>query len=214
MEGPTDDPQVLALRARQMRNLMATLLLSQGVPMLQAGDERGRTQQGNNNAYCQDNQLSWVDWSRNPQADHMLLFTRQLLEIRRRHPVLRRRRFFHGRRLVGSDIEDLVWLRPDGQRMSEVDWHKGWTRCLGMLLNGEVMTEWSESGELLHDDVLLVLLNSHWEDVTFNLNVAGLLTWQLMMDTRWVTPPEHLVQGTGGSYLLGARSLVLLRRTG
>src|SRR5712692_5573502 len=123
VEGPTDDPAVLALRARQRRNLLATLLLSQGVPMLQAGDEIGRTQQGNNNAYCQDNEISWIDWTLNRPRQELLEFTRLLTRLFHRHPVLRRRKFFHGRQIRGSAVKDLVWFRPEGEEMSDEDWN-------------------------------------------------------------------------------------------
>jgi isoamylase len=210
VEGPVDDPNICALRGRQMRNFMATLLLSQGVPMILAGDERGRTQRGNNNAYCQDNEISWVDWSEDASAQAMLDFTRRLSMIRRAHPVLRRRRFFQGRRIHGVDVEDVVWLRADGRRMSDEDWSHAHVRCLGMLLDGQAMTEWSEAGELLDDDRLLLLMNAYWEPVPFPLAPLHAPAWQVLVDTRFEREPETSSVPGDRPYVLAPRSLVLL----
>src|SRR5262249_36547418 len=133
-EGPTDDPGIVALRERQKRNLLATLFFSQGVPMLCGGDEIGRTQQGNNNAYCQDNEISWYDGALDEPRRALLAFTRRLIELRQRHPNLRRRKFFQGRPIRGSDVKDITWLSPDGTEMTEEDWAAGWQRCFGMRL--------------------------------------------------------------------------------
>ena len=209
-EGETSDPEIKALRARQMRNLLATLLLSEGVPMLQAGDERGRTQGGNNNAYCQDNPTSWIDWSDDQGSTSLVEFCRRVIALRNSHPVLRRRRFFQGRRVHGADIEDLVWLRPDGQRMSDSDWRSGYTRSLGMLLNGELMTEWSESGELLHDDVLLLMLNAHWQEVRFELSPLEFSGWQVLLDTYQPETESEERPTPLSCYAVAPRSLVLL----
>jgi glycogen operon protein len=159
-EGPTDDPQINLLRARQMRNLMATLLLSQGVPMIVAGDEMGRTQLGNNNAYCQDNEISWLDWTANADARNQLEFTRYVVDLRQRHPVLRRRRFFFGRQVHGANIRDIMWLRPDGQEMTDDEWTAGYQRCLGMLLNGQAMGEWGEDGKLGPMTIACLMVNT------------------------------------------------------
>jgi len=130
VEGPTDDPAILALRARQQRNFLATVFLSQGVPMWLAGDELGRTQRGNNNAYCQDNELSWVDWRLDGPQQELLALTRRLIQVFHQHPVLRRRKFFHDRRIRGAEVQDLAWFRPDGQEMSDDDWHNSQARWL------------------------------------------------------------------------------------
>src|SRR6185436_12770212 len=140
VEGETSDSAILALRERQQRNFIATLFLSQGVPMICGGDEMGRTQRGNNNAYCQDNELSWHDWSLDRRRKALLDFTRRLIRLRRRHPVLRRKQFFYGRAIY-SDLKDLTWFRPDGREMTEADWQNGLTRCFGLRLAGDAIAE-------------------------------------------------------------------------
>ncbi len=211
VEGPTTDPEILALRARQMRNLLATLLLSQGVPMILAGDERARTQGGNNNAYCQDNEITWMDWSLDDMSREMLAFTRRLVALRKKHPVLHRRRFFLGRRVHGADVRDIVWLRPDGQEMSDQEWSAGFVRCLGMLLNGQSMNEWGEDGQLVFDDVLVLLLNAHHEDIPFLMPKLGELKhWRVLLDTSYPKDPKLQSVQAGRRYLVQGRSLVLL----
>jgi isoamylase len=159
VEGPTDEPGVQALRARQKRNFLATLLLSQGVPMLLAGDEIGRTQRGNNNAYGQDNDISWLDWE---NADEDLLeFTRRLIEMRRRHPVFRRRRWFQGRPIHGSGVTDVGWFRPDGSPMDDEDWRVGFARSLSVFLNGERIDTTDPRGDPVVDDSFYILFNAH-----------------------------------------------------
>ncbi len=210
-EGPSDDPEVNALRMRQMRNFMATLLLSQGVPMILAGDERGHTQHGNNNAYCQDNELSWVDWYLDDVGRDMLDFTRRLVSIRQQHRVLRRRRFFQGRRIHGSDIHDIVWLRPDGEEMSDDEWSNGLVRCLGMLLNGQAMNESDRRGRRVYDDVVLLLFNAYHEKLDFTIPQAvENLHWEVLIDTAWsnfTTLPNLL---SGQTYPLQGRSLAVI----
>src|SRR5688572_30684141 len=153
VEGPTDDAEVLELRARQRRNFLATLLLSQGVPMLLGGDEIGRTQGGNNNGYCQDNEISWFDWE---NADQMMLaYTRWLIGFRRDHPVFRRRRFFEGRPIKG--VPDIGWFAPDGSEMSQDDWDKGFAKSLGVFLNGDAIASVDDQGEPVSDDSFLIL---------------------------------------------------------
>jgi glycogen operon protein len=211
VEGPTDDPQVNALRGQQMRNFIATLLLSQGVPMILAGDERGRTQGGNNNAYCQDNEISWIDWYLDDFGNDMLAFTRQLIKLRNEHPVLHRRRFFQGRRIHGSDIHDIVWLRPDGLEMTDEQWSSGFVRCIGMLLNGQAMSEWDGKGQRLYDDVLLLLLNAYHEVIPFTLPVAyPEVPWEVLVDTTVVDASAFHAPPTGVQYPLQGRSLVVL----
>jgi glycogen operon protein len=211
VEGPTNDPVVRELRARQMRNFLATLFVSQGVPMLLYGDERGRTQRGNNNAYCQDNELTWLDWSLDEESSALLDFVKRLALLRSQHPVLRRRRFFHGRRVHGLDVRDIVWLKPNGEEMGERDWFANYVRSLGMLLNGQVMQEWSERGDFVFDDPLLVLLNAHWEPITFALPSLGTRgSWRLGVDTAH--PSLHEYDHAGAEYRVEARSLAVLTR--
>jgi glycogen operon protein len=209
VEGPTHDPAIKELRACQMRNFLATLLLSQGVPMLLYGDERGRTQRGNNNAYCQDSEIGWLDWALDDEGKVLLDFVRRLTKLRAAHPVLRRRRFFHGRRVHGLDVRDVLWLKPSGEEMDERDWFTHYVRSLGMLLNGEVMHEWSESGELVFDDPLLLLTNAHWEGVSFALpRLRRATPWRVLLDTARPRLPEQ--DHPAAQYSLAARSLVLL----
>ena len=157
VEGSTQDPTIASLRARQQRNLLLTLLCSQGVPMLLGGDELGRTQHGNNNAYCQDSELSWFDWA--ATDPELLDFTRRLVRLRRRHPVLRRRRWFQGRPIHGSDVVDIAWLRPDGEAMSHDDWHDGMAAAVGVFLNGQAMPSVDQRGQPIVGESFLVLLN-------------------------------------------------------
>jgi len=212
-EGPTDDEGILTLRSRQQRNFLATLLLSQGVPMLCGGDEIGRSQQGNNNAYCQDSELSWHDWRFDRPRRDLLAFTRQLIRLRRAHPVFRRRQFFYGRRLQGSEVKDLAWFRPDGKEMSDADWREPAARCLGLRLAGDAIGEVDGRGERIVDDTFLLLLNAHHESVPFLLPAhrPG-IRWQVLLDTR--QPPgtrrPRAMKG-GKEYQLEARSLTLLR---
>ncbi len=214
VEGPTEDPQILDLREHQKRNLLATLLLSQGVPMLLAGDEMGRTQSGNNNAYCQDNALSWVDWELKPADRELCGFVQRLIQIRKRHPVFRRRKFFQGRELKGGAIKDIVWLSPNGEEMSEEEWNTSFARCLGVCLFGEALEEVDDRGIPVTDDDFLILLNAHHEPVPFMLpHFEG--TWEIGLDTAVPedgdgSSPAHLQGGT--QYPLSGRSLVLLRR--
>jgi isoamylase len=212
-EGPTDDPAVTALRQRQKRNFLTTLLLSQGVPMLLAGDEMGRTQQGNNNAYCQDNELSWHDWSLDGARKSLLNFTRRLIRLRKRHPAFRRRQFFYGRRLHDSEVKDLAWFRPDGKEMTEEDWNNSHTRCFGLRLAGDAIPEVDPRGRRTVDATFLMLLNAHHEPLPFVLPAHRRgVRWQVMVDTR---SPDGRVQRPplkgGESYELEGRSLALLR---
>jgi glycogen operon protein len=211
-EGPSDDPAIKRLRAQQQRNLLATLLLSQGVPMLLAGDEFGRTQQGNNNAYCQDNPISWVDWSLDEDGQELLGFVHKLIALRQEHPVLRRRTFFQGRSIHGLQVSDIEWYRPDGQEMSDVEWEDGLVRCLGLLLNGALMDEWDTHGQHVHDDIMLLLLNAHHEALPFVLpGVEQGPAWELLLDTAQ-PKMERAVYTPGECYALQGRSLVLLRQ--
>ncbi len=182
VEGHTDDAAVNALRERQKRNFLATLMLSQGVPMLLGGDEAGRTQNGNNNAYCQDNELSWYDWENMDQA--LLDFTRGLIHFRRQHPVFRRRKWFLGRRIHGSEVKDIIWLTPDGAPMAEENWGEGHVLSLGVYLNGETIPNPNHRGEPVIDDSFYVMFNAHHEPVEFVIVGARWhARWQVVLDT-------------------------------
>src|SRR5438876_11306220 len=169
VEGPTDDPVIRGLRARQKRNFVATLLLSQGVPMLLAGDEIGRTQRGNNNAYCQDNEVSWISWTLDDEHRRLLDFVRRMVQLRRNHPIFRRRHFFQGRPLHGSDTKDIVWLQPDGTEMTTEEWDKDFARCLGVYLAGAALGETDARGNPVGDGDFVVLFNAHHEPLPFRL---------------------------------------------
>ncbi len=170
-------PAFCALRERQKRNFLATLLLSQGVPMLLAGDEVGRTQRGNNNAYCQDNEISWIDWELDAPRQSLLEFTRRLVALRSEHPAFRRRDFFQGRPLHGVGVKDLVWLRPDGQEMSDEEWEHEHARCLGVHFSGAAVHEVDRKGRTLVDDDFLLLFNAHHDAVAFVVPSLGDGAW-------------------------------------
>jgi isoamylase len=208
VEGEADDADVLALRARQQRNFLSTLLLSQGVPMLLGGDELGRTQRGNNNAWCQDNELSWYDWA---AADEELLeFTRRLIRLRQEHPVFRRPSFLTGMSTEGSGLPDVWWFRPDGRRMTMKDWQKPETRTLGVFLNGEEIRTRSERGLPVVDDSFLLLFNADSEDVVFTLPTRRFgLHWAVELATG-EAPQGRL--GARALVAVDALSLLLLRR--
>lgn len=208
-EGPTQDPEINALRARQKRNLLATLFLSQGVPMMLAGDAIGHSQLGNNNAYCQDNNISWIDWE---QADTELLeFVQSLIRLRKRHPVFRRRNFFQGRAIQGAEIQDIRWLLPDGREMTNEEWTRESAHCLGVFLAGEGLGEKDERGRPVTDDNFVMLLNPHHDQVPFRLPpVAQGSQWLRIIDTASPTRPRNNQQHAGGTdYLLQARSMAL-----
>jgi glycogen operon protein len=212
VEGPTTDAGIIAVRERQKRNLIATLFLSQGVPMLTAGDEMGRTQGGNNNAYAQDNDISWLDWDLNDEQRAQLEFTRRVIALRSRHPVLRRRRFYQGRKIRGSDVRDLTWLRPDGDPMTDSEWSAASNRALGVMLSGDALGEVGEDGMIMADDTLLLLLNPHAQPVEFSLPSLGGSQWEILIDTSRADGAEGSERLAGGGVVtLGDRSLVLLR---
>ncbi|MBU3990295.1 MAG: glycogen debranching enzyme GlgX, partial [Gammaproteobacteria bacterium] len=211
-EGTTEDADINTLRARQKRNLLATLFFSQGVPMLVAGDEMGRTQQGNNNAYCQDNAISWVNWDLSTDDQEFLAFVQRLIGLRREHPVFRRRNFFQGRAIRGSDVKDIHWFKPDGNEMSDDEWAHDFARCLGVFLSGEAMEERDQRGNAIHDDNFLLLFNSHHEAIDFRLPIlCEGCAWQSLLDTHLTggLEPDGYFQG-GDTYPLESRSLALL----
>ena len=213
VEGPTDDPSIRELRARQQRNMLATLLLSQGVPMICGGDEIGRTQLGNNNAYCQDNDISWFNWDISSEEQALFTFTSALIMLRAAHPVFRRRQFFQGRSIYGADIKDLSWFRPDGQEMTEEDWMQGYVRCLGVRLAGDRIEEKDHLGNPILDDTFLLLINAHHEPIQFTLPTPPAnVQWQLVLDTVQDVIPAHAPLITEGNhYDLKARSLALMQ---
>ena len=191
VEGPTTDENILNVRERQKRNFLATLLLSQGVPMITAGDEFGRTQGGNNNAYCQDNEISWVNWDMTEKNNELLQFTRFLLRFFHEHPILQRRRFFNGRDTRQTGIKDLTWFHPDGHEMTEADWNNSQIRFLGLRLAGDAIEEMDEHGEPITDDTILILLNGHYEPINFVLpECPAFERWRLIMDTRESKIPQ------------------------
>jgi len=218
-EGETDDPGVLELRDRQERNFLATLMLSQGVPMLCGGDEIGRSQRGNNNAYAQDTELSWFDWNLDDRQRALLSFVQRLIRIRGDHPNFHRRRFFQDRRIDpdapdrqvnGGAEQDILWLRPDGQEMTQDEWNAGWIRCFGLWLNGRTLDEVNAVGEPIYDDTFLVLFNSHHEPVRFTLpKPRAQLNWEIFLDTRSAAPVRRRIQARK-SYQLLNHSLVVL----
>ncbi|HYE14550.1 MAG TPA: glycogen debranching protein GlgX [Pyrinomonadaceae bacterium] len=215
VEGPTDDPEILASRARQMRNFLATLLLSQGVPMLVAGDETARTQSGNNNAWCQDNEVSWLDWNLTDARRELLEFTREVIRIFHHHPVLRRRKFFQGRPVRGAEIKDVSWFRPDGEEMTEADWKNAQLRSLGVRLAGDAIDEVDERGERITGDTLFIILNAHHRAVSFVVPPAHRrgVNWEQVIDTReghGRRKTRRLIRG-GTTYRAEARSLALFR---
>jgi isoamylase len=214
-EGPATDPAVGELRARQKRNLLVTLFLSQGVPMLAAGDEMGRSQQGNNNAYCQDNDISWLDWSLASSERDLLRFTEALAALRRDHPVFRRRRFFLGQPDSAGENSDITWLTPAGQEMTQQDWRAGYAQSLAALLNGEAISEPDPRGGRVVDAKFLLMFNAHSEAITFTLPDASLAPgWELVIDTSTADAAD---EEDGASLLpksevkVASRSAVVLR---
>ncbi len=211
VEGPTTDPNIIALRERQKRNFMATLLLSQGVPMISGGDELSRTQQGNNNAYCQDNELSWYHWELTPAQQDFLDFVRYMIRVRSEQPVLRRRRFFQGRPIRGTGAKDLAWYEPSGKEMDDAAWNNPMARCLGFLLLGRGLEECDEHGRPVEGDTLFAMMNAYDDTVVFTLpphEKDG--RWERLLDTydtRWRR--RYLLRDH--SYKLRPRSVVLLR---
>jgi glycogen operon protein len=218
VEGDTADEGVLALRARQQRNFLTTLLLSQGVPMVLHGDEMGRTQDGNNNVYCQDNELSWVDWSPDEARGQLLAFTQRLVALRRDHPVFRRRRFFKGEAHQGgtSEVGDIAWFTPAGTPMQQQDWQNSQARSVAVFLNGERIVEPDKRGQQILDDSFLVIFNAHHEDLDFTLPPEEYGNWwTVVLDTAddgtWATDSGDTF-GPGDVVVVSARSTIVLRR--
>jgi isoamylase len=214
VEGKTDDPGVLEIRARQQRNFMATLFLSQGVPMLLGGDELGRTQQGNNNTYCQDNELAWVHWELEPDQKDLRIFVQQLIAFRQKHPVFQRRDWFQGREIHGSGIHDISWFNTDGSQVSDEDWHEAEAKSIGIFLNGEEILSPDRYGNRILDDSFVILFNAQAEAQTFVIpaDLVDDRTWQIILDTKlqagFLDVPANVV---GDAVVVGGRSLMLLR---
>jgi isoamylase len=205
-EGDTEDPEVLKCRARQQRNFLTTLLTTQGVPMLVGGDELGRTQSGNNNAYCQDNEISWVDWS--SIDERLLAFTRWVIAFRRDHPAFRRRRFFQGRPIRGT--LDIGWFKPDGKSMTDQDWNVGYARSLGVFLNGKAIQGHDERGRPITDDSFILLFNAHTAGVRWTIPAEYGSAWRLVLDTRR-REPEDPPQAVDRRITISARSIAVLQ---
>ncbi|HEX2203674.1 MAG TPA: glycogen debranching protein GlgX [Longimicrobium sp.] len=213
VEGPTDRVDILRQRERQRRNFIATLLLSQGVPMICGGDEIGRTQRGNNNAYCQDNELSWTHWELSDGDRCLLEFTRRVARLRKEHPTFRRRKFFRGREIRGSEVKDVAWIRPDGKEMTDLEWNSGFIRCFGMALGGDAMEEWDEYGRQVTDDDFLLLFNADGAHIDFTLPDFGRgKGWAVELDTNEPELPEGERRFRDGETItLEGRSMVVLR---
>lgn len=211
IEGPTDDPDINALRQRQQRNFLVTLMLSQGVPMLLGGDEIGRTQQGNNNGYCQDNEISWYDWE--TPDEELLGFTRRLIRLWRDHPVFRRRRWFQGRPIHGDDIKDIAWFTPDGAQMSEEHWGEGFMKSLGVFISGHSLIAPGPDGQRIVDDDFYLIFNAHHEALAFTLpGRAWAEDWIRELDTSTGWSHDQKTFAAGRVLPVAARSILVLRR--
>jgi glycogen operon protein len=213
VEGPTDDPNVNAMRARQQRNFLVTLFLSQGVPMILGGDEFGHTQGGNNNAYCQDNEISWFDWSH--VDDGLMAFVSRLSAFRRDHPVFRRRRWFVGRPVFGEEVSDIGWFRLNGELMTEEDWNTGFAKTMGVYLNGKAIPTPNARGERIVDDSFYILFNAHYENMPFTLPTGPWGDrWALVLDTSSAVQDlrDNREFRAGETVEAQAHSVLVLRR--
>lgn len=212
-EGACDKPEVNNLRRKQLRNFISTLLLSQGVPMFLGGDEFGRTQLGNNNAYCQDNDISWFNWDHEEWQKQLLEFTSKVIELRRKHPIFRRTKYFQGRRIRGTGVKDIMWLDTDGTEMSAENWNSGVHRVLGVMFSGDTMDVRDRHGAPLKDDTFLLLFNAHHEEVTFTLAGKRDVSWELLLNTELESgflddPTTHT---SGEELIVAERSMCVLR---
>jgi glycogen operon protein len=213
IEGPTNDPNIVDLRERQKRNLIATLLFSEGVPMIRGGDELSQSKQGNNNTYNQDNQLTRLNWKLDDRAKNFLQFVQKCAQIWREQPVLQRRNFFNGRPIRGDNIKDISFFEPSGREMNDQAWNAGFVRCIGVRLAGDLISEVDERGEPIKGDTLLLLINAHWETISFTLPTTKREhSWQTMVDTLDPDTQPRIMNG-GDQYSLHGRSLALLRTT-
>ncbi len=214
-EGETHDPEVLALRARQVRNFLTTILCSQGVPMLLHGDEVARTQRGNNNVYCQDNELSWQPWQLTPAQRDMLAWTKRVIRLRKDHPVLRRRGFFRGRPIRGAGVRDITWLRPDGREMQDPDWSRRDLHCFGIYLAGAAADLYDDDGQPLVSDSLLIAFNNRDRAHDFRLTPPpGDQRWALVLDTARPEKEDGSEWFRGGRrFHMEPRSMAVFRHT-
>ncbi|MFB2935350.1 glycogen debranching protein GlgX [Aerosakkonemataceae cyanobacterium BLCC-F154] len=218
VEGETDDQEILRLRERQRRNFLTTVMLSQGIPMLLGGDEMGRTQKGNNNSYCQDNEISWFDWQLNQDNQDLVNFCRELIYFRRQHPVFRRRKWFQGRAIHGKGVSDIAWFNPDGTEMTEEQWNIGYAKAIAVFLDGNQILTPGPKGERISDESFLVFFNAHYETIEFSLPTDFGLNkreWALIIDTkepRFIRE-KRILTGDRAVPVVD-RSLVLLRRLG
>ncbi|MEZ6055110.1 MAG: glycogen debranching protein GlgX [Planctomycetaceae bacterium] len=211
-EGPTNDPEINALRVRQMKNFMSTMLLSQGVPMIRSGDEICHSQQGNNNTYCQDNELNWLNWNLADYQKNFLDFCCQVIALWRDNPVFQRRQFFQGKAIRGKDQKDVHWLTADANEMSDADWHSSHARSLGMLLNGQMTDEIDEQGKQITGDTMLLLMNARAKPIRFTLPGGDDESlWTLELDSSHDHPSTLRMKG-GGQYELLPRSMVVFRQ--
>ena len=211
VEGPTEDEAVNAIRTRQQRNFLATLFFSQGIPMLLGGDEIGRTQQGNNNAYCQDNEISWIDWE--DVDENLLAFTRRVIAIHAQHPVFRRRRWFKGRPVRGAGVTDIGWFRPDGAEMTESDWQLDHARSFAVFLNGDALRDTDDDGRPIRDDSVLLLFNAHRDGVPFTMPAEQFgARWHCIVDTSSATGEGSGDVAAGQTLDVPGRTVVLLSR--
>jgi glycogen operon protein len=209
VEGPTDDPEINKLRERQIRNFLATLLLSQGVPMICGGDEFARSQRGNNNGYCQDNELTWYDWKLDRSRVRLMEFTRKLVKLRLTHPNLHRRKFFQDRTIRNSVVRDIAWYGTDGHEMNESEWTTEWTRSMGVMLNGRTLQVADENGDPLADDSFLILVNASHEGVEFTLPpYPNGSPWCQVMDTENIDDPFKIAK-VGRKVIVGGRSMMV-----
>ncbi|MCT7950857.1 glycogen debranching protein GlgX [Ancylothrix sp. C2] len=214
VEGETDDPDVLATRERQKRNFLVTLFLSQGIPMIVYGDEMERSQKGNNNAYCQDNEIAWINWDFPKEKEELLDFTRQLIFFRRKHPVFRRRKWFQGRPIYGKTISDIGWYNYDGSEMGDEEWNSGFAKSMAVFLNGQEITRVNARGQRIMDESFLVIFNAYWEMLDFSLpEVMQKDQWEVVIDTKEPTfVKEGLIYTDGKKVPVTGRSVVVLRR--
>jgi glycogen operon protein len=209
-EGPTDDPAINEMRERQVRNFLATLLLSQGVPMITGGDEVGRSQMGNNNTFCQDNELTWYDWELDPPRKRLMEFTSKLIELRLSHPNLHRRKFFQDRQIRGSVVRDIAWYNTDGNEFSEENWNSAWNKSLGVMLNGKTLNYTDEEGKPIEDDSFLLLINASADGVEFTLpKPPNGNPWGVVLRTENIDDPFGKIK-LEDKIIVGGRSLVLL----
>ncbi len=211
VEGPTDDPAIISLRQQQVRNFMATMFLSQGVPMLLSGDEIGRTQNGNNNAYCQDNELSWLDWDH--KDEFLLGFVKKLIHLRKEHPIFSRKRWFKGDNEKIDGVADIAWFLPDGQMMSEENWNHDFAKSLAVYLNGSGINMYRKTFEPIKDDSFFLIFNAHFEELTFQLpETKFAAAWSVVIDTA---RPEEADTGeyrNSDKITAAGRSMIVLQQ--